>query len=162
MGAVCKTAGVAWVGSGCGNEGCVMSALIGNVLRRRGLSPDNMRGRSDAAVLMSQVLEEVEALRQRNASFAADLMRQLSGNAGKVELKPEPDGLGFFYGSYFDEHGRQFRLDVMPPRELWTGDVGEQAASDSWIVYVNGEELARAPAIDGLSTVASVMSARDE
>lgn len=89
-------------------------------------------------------------LSDQNREFAGQLMRQLSGN-GAVQLKGQPDGFGFFYGSFLDAAGEHYRLDVLPPRELWTGDLREEAcAADNWIVYLNGEEVERASSVGTL------------
>ena len=66
---------------------------------------------------------------------------------GKLMLKPEQDGMGYFYGTYEGDDGEHVRVDVLPPksfpRPLFA--MGRPAEQDdtAWIVYANGHELAR-------------------
>ena len=78
-------------------------------------------------------------------------------NAAKpiVELKPEPDGMGYLYGRLLLPNGDSRRLDVLPPRPFWRG----QAAPDGihptqWIIYVDGEEIARVERREQISELA--------
>ena len=65
----------------------------------------------------------------------------------RLELKPEPDGFGYLYGQVFAPDGAVYRVDIMPPDGAWRGDIrltgqGAPHATD-WVVYMNGEEIAR-------------------
>ena len=63
-----------------------------------------------------------------------------------LTLKPEPDGLGYLYGQYIDESGQRFRVDVMPPKSHWCGDIKpteNPPHQTDWVIYADGEELGR-------------------
>lgn len=65
---------------------------------------------------------------------------------GKLVLKPEQDGMGFFYGEYQTDDGSIVRVDVLPPatypkpRFMYAAPVSQHPTQ--WIVYANGEEIA--------------------
>ena len=65
---------------------------------------------------------------------------------GTLTLKPEQDGMGYFYGEYTTDDGRRCRVDVLPPRShprpYFVMDNTRMHATD-WIVYADGEEVAR-------------------
>lgn len=65
----------------------------------------------------------------------------------RFELKPEQDGLGYFYGR-FDMGDESYRIDILPPstqpRPFFL-EANTAADLALWIVYVNGEEIARVP-----------------
>lgn len=67
---------------------------------------------------------------------------------GKLHLKTRPDGYGYIYGVWV-RGDETVRVDIMPPRAHWDGDVmlpdGAPHATD-WVVYANGEEIARVKA----------------
>lgn len=76
-----------------------------------------------------------------------------AGNSAVVRLSDQPDGTGCFYGR-LEIDGDVRGLDVMPPRALWTGDFGDEAADAvCWRVLVDGEEVDRAEAIESLSAL---------
>ncbi len=105
---------------------------------------------TDKAVLLESLMAKAEAIHQDNASFSAALKRQLAGNH-TLTLSTHPDGLGCFYGWLQDDTGTEHRVDVLPPRDKWCGDMnGEAADAVNWIVYLNGEEAARAESIEAL------------
>ena len=60
-------------------------------------------------------------------------------------LKPEPDGLGYHYGSFTDDAGNVTRVDILPPASEWRGNMKPAQHLDptQWIVYADGEEIAR-------------------
>ena len=59
-------------------------------------------------------------------------------------LNPEPDGLGYFYGQLHLGSGEVLRVDILPPARQWRGDVRhDRIDADDWIVFVDGEEIAR-------------------
>jgi hypothetical protein len=64
----------------------------------------------------------------------------------RLDLKPEPDGFGYIYGTLVADDGEVYRVNVLPPASEWRGDMRPGAdlphASD-WIVYLDGEEIAR-------------------
>lgn len=71
-------------------------------------------------------------------------------------LKPMPDGFGFLYGELHkgDEH---HRLDIMPPLPHWQGDVMMDdygPHETDWVVYVDGEEIARVKAREDIEHAA--------
>jgi hypothetical protein len=132
-----------------------MSALVERVLRRRGLLGDALRRilPQDRAALIDGVMAEAEALAGRNREFSQELRRQLAGNHLQVELSEQPDGLGCFYGSV-EAAGVRYRLDVLPPLPLWTGDMGHDAVDPvHWLVMVDSEEVQRAAVIGALSVL---------
>ena len=62
-----------------------------------------------------------------------------------LKLSPNPDGYGFHYGTV-DVDGEVLRVNVLPPIALWKGDMKlpkYQPHETDWIVFVNGEEIAR-------------------
>lgn len=133
-----------------------MLGIISKVMERRGLT----KGRLDAtpgvgrAALVAGVMTEADALHACNRELSRQLVVQLAGNSGRVTLSEHPDGTGCFYGRFEDGEGDGYRVDVMPPRPLWTGDIGEGAADpDNWLVLIDGEEVQRASRVDGLSAL---------
>lgn len=64
---------------------------------------------------------------------------------GKLHLSARPDGYGFLYGAWL--RGEQsVRVDILPPRAHWQGDAvlpDRAPDADDWVVYANGEEIAR-------------------
>ncbi len=139
-----------------------MSASIAKVLARRNLSPAALAIATDRAALVEGLMAEAQALDAQNREFSRQLSHQLAGNADRVELSELPDGIGMFYGSYVNAEGERRRLDVMPPRELWLGDFGADAAdADNWLVMLDGEELARAASVGALPTIAHALARRD-
>ncbi len=74
--------------------------------------------------------------------------------ATELHIKPEPDGLGFLYGTLIDAEGTHHRIDIMPPLPHWRGDFkltgeGSPHATD-WVAFVDGEEIARVRVRDNL------------
>ena len=67
---------------------------------------------------------------------------------GNLHLKTRPDGYGYIYGVWQDgEHS--IRVDIMPPRALWDGDMmlpDRPPHETDWVVYADGEEIARVQA----------------
>lgn len=61
-----------------------------------------------------------------------------------ITLKPEPDGMGYLYGTLNLPDGTTMRLDVLPPAPAWRGTI-QPAEIDptQWIIYAEGEEVAR-------------------
>jgi hypothetical protein len=73
--------------------------------------------------------------------------------APTLSLNPRPDGYGYLYGTLVTEEGR-FRVDIMPPRPHWRGDVmldDCRPHPTDWVVFVDGEEIARVAQIDNLA-----------
>ncbi|MEZ5844832.1 MAG: hypothetical protein R3D27_14005 [Hyphomicrobiaceae bacterium] len=75
---------------------------------------------------------------------------------GRLTLNPEQDGLGYFYGAWIDDDGSRVRVDVLPPRShprpfFVSDDAAQHMHECDWIVYVDGEEFARAQSRDGLA-----------
>lgn len=71
-------------------------------------------------------------------------------NDEKVELKlsNRPDGYGFFYGTA--SLGNELvNVSVMPPKDQWNGDMeleGYTPDPEQWILYADGNEIARVEA----------------
>lgn len=64
---------------------------------------------------------------------------------GKLHLKIRPDGYGYIYGVW-QEGERSVRVDIMPPRAHWDGDMmlpDRPPHETDWVVYADGEEIAR-------------------
>lgn len=66
-----------------------------------------------------------------------------------LELKPVPDTYGFIYGQA--RRGDQlFDVNVLPPLPHWCGQFkldGYVPDQHDWIIYVDGEEVARVQAL---------------
>lgn len=63
-----------------------------------------------------------------------------------VRLAPEPDGYGFIYGKVWDEEGAIHDVNILPPAAEWRGQsrlAGFEPHASDWIVYLDGEEVAR-------------------
>ena len=63
----------------------------------------------------------------------------------RIAFKPEQDGMGYFYGTLErgDEH---HRIDLLPPKsepKPFFVMSTEHMHDTDWIVYVDGEEIAR-------------------
>lgn len=71
-----------------------------------------------------------------------------AGGKGKLHLKAQPDGYGFIYGVWV-EGEESVRVDIMPPRAHWDGDMmlpGQEPHATDWVVFANGVEIARVKA----------------
>ena len=102
---------------------------------------------------VDSLMAALEKRDEQNKVFSHELATQLAGNY-RITLRERPDGSGFFYGHFYDAKGTVYRLDVMPPKPLWSGDYGMDAADDEhWLVYLNGEEVQRATTIAGLTAL---------
>ena len=74
----------------------------------------------------------------------------------RLELKPMPDGFGFLYGQ-LHVGDDSYRVDIMPPEPEWRGDIKMQERlphPTDWVVYVNGDEIARVRKREDIDTVA--------
>jgi hypothetical protein len=61
-----------------------------------------------------------------------------------LKLSERPDGFGYFYGHVIKDDVT-YRVDVLPPRHLWEGDIMPAAISATeFIIYCDGEEIGRA------------------
>lgn len=72
-----------------------------------------------------------------------------------LTLKPEQDGMGYFYGQYHADDGTIVRVDVLPPRShprpFFVSDEAARLMHEhDWIVYADGEEFARAQSRDAI------------
>lgn len=59
---------------------------------------------------------------------------------------PQPDGFGFIYGTVHDEAGNTWRVNIMPPKAHWRGDLpltGFEPHETDWVIYIDGAEVAR-------------------
>lgn len=64
----------------------------------------------------------------------------------KWQLKPEPDAYGFLYGEVVSERGESLRVDVMPPKPEWRGQIeldGFAPHATEWVAYLEGTDVAR-------------------
>ncbi len=68
---------------------------------------------------------------------------------GTLPLKPEQDGMGYFYGEWIADDGSRVRVDVLPPksypRSLFVLANDAMHETD-WLVFANGEEVVRVQA----------------
>lgn len=125
-----------------------MSGLLAKLLRGKAAT-----GEKPSSGDLETLLAQAEAVTAQNAGYARQLATQIGGNH-KLVMNERPDGQGFFYGSFYDEGDTTYRVDVMPPKAIWSGDFGSDAAHETqWVVYLNGEEVQRAETIDGLSVL---------
>lgn len=133
-----------------------MSGILAKLLRRheRNQDPTTMSA-TEKSALIDSLMGEAETLRQQNADYAKALSERLAGNY-QLHLNERPDGTGFFYGTFRDETDSSHRVDVMPPRDIWSGDFNAEAAHPTdWVVYLDGEEVQRASSIGALSVLAA-------
>ena len=75
-----------------------------------------------------------------------------------LQLNPRPDGYGYLYGDYTAKSGERFRVDVMPPKSHWSGDImltENPPHETDWVIYCEGEELGRVRKLDELAGVIS-------
>lgn len=71
-------------------------------------------------------------------------------------LSRMPDGLGYLYGDYVADDGSRVRLDILPPltEPRPIGVMKNDAADPThWIIYANGEEIARVEKSDDLERI---------
>lgn len=64
----------------------------------------------------------------------------------RLELKSEPDGFGFLYGQLLATDGEAHRVDILPSASQRRGDIrpsSELPHATDWIVYLDGNEIAR-------------------
>jgi hypothetical protein len=135
-----------------------MSGILAKLLRQKEHSSGDVANMSasEKSILIESLTGEAEKLRQQNADYAKALSVRLAGNY-QVTLNERPDGTGFVYGIFYDATDNSHRVDVMPPRDVWSGDFNSEAAHPTdWVVYLAGEEVQRAASIGGLSVLAVV------
>ena len=63
----------------------------------------------------------------------------------KLDLNPVPDAWGFIYGQAHRDT-EYHNVNVMPPKRHWQGQFkleGYEPHDSDWILYVDGEEVAR-------------------
>lgn len=75
-----------------------------------------------------------------------------------LNLSREPDEFGFYYGTA--SLGDTFcRVNVMPPVASWTGGqklAGYEPDPECWVVYADGEEIARVKRREDLAAVLQI------
>jgi hypothetical protein len=76
---------------------------------------------------------------------------------GRLDLKPEQDGLGYFYGEWNGDDGRRVRVDVLPPRSsprphFVSWEAAQLMHACNWIVFVDGEEFVRVKSRDAIES----------
>lgn len=76
---------------------------------------------------------------------------------GKVRLNLNrvPDGYGFLYGTAITPEGEVFQVNILPPVSHWRGDQKLERYTPhetDWVVYVDGEEVARVRSREDLET----------
>lgn len=67
----------------------------------------------------------------------------------RLELKPEQDGMGYFYGTLDVGADHVYRVDVLPPLSEprpYFVMTSERMHPTDWIIYLDGEEIARVAA----------------
>lgn len=99
-----------------------MMDFFRNFWRDKGASPSTLSG-AERTALVDGALAAAEVLRRRNRVLSQQLSAHLAGNY-RVTLNERPDGTAFFYGTFCDESAQSHRVEVMPPRDLWSGDFG--------------------------------------
>lgn len=75
---------------------------------------------------------------------------------GKLTLKPEQDGLGYFYGTYVTDSGHTIRVDVLPPKSHPRPPfvmVSDGMHATDWLVFADGKEVARVATRDDLAAL---------
>jgi hypothetical protein len=63
----------------------------------------------------------------------------------RLEIKPEPDGFGYYYGEAI-HNGEVHAINLMPPKAQWRGQLAVKDHGPhptDWVGYVAGEEVAR-------------------
>lgn len=64
----------------------------------------------------------------------------------RLELKPEQDGMGYYYGTLDVGEDHVYRVDVLPPSSEPRPHfviANERMHPTDWIIYLDGEEIAR-------------------
>ena len=73
-----------------------------------------------------------------------------------LTLNPMQDGTGYYYGRYLADDGTSVRVDVLPPkshpRPYFVTPPATQADTD-WIVFADGQEIARVARRDDVDTL---------
>jgi len=110
----------------------VMKAIVSG--QARGLTREE---------ITQKVYDQIETERKSNAGVVAQLREAFGPDA---RLNDDPDGYGYFYGT-LRRGDVVHRLNVMPPLPHWTGAarLDEYGPHETdWVVYLNGDEIARA------------------
>jgi hypothetical protein len=80
------------------------------------------------------------------------------GNSMTLQLNSRPDAYGWLYGHFTASNGDRVRVDIMPPLDHWAGDMqldGYKPHIIDWVVYADGDEVARVTALDGIEAALS-------
>jgi hypothetical protein len=76
---------------------------------------------------------------------------------GQLRLNSEQDGMGYFYGQYKTDDGNVIRVDILPPKSepkpFFVMALPPEQHTTDWIVYANGEEIARVKRREDLDTL---------
>ena len=73
-----------------------------------------------------------------------------------LKLNNRADGFGYLYGQYTTPSGERYRVDIMPPKSHWQGDLMPMANpphETDWVIYCDGDELARVRNEDDIDRV---------
>lgn len=79
-----------------------------------------------------------------------------------LTLSNRQDGYGFFYGT-FRAGETSHNVNVLPPKPEWCGDFileGYEPHDTDWILYADGEEVARVHRREDLETISAHLLAR--
>ena len=74
----------------------------------------------------------------------------------KLTLKPEQDGSGYFYGQFIGDDDSVVRVDVLPPRSHprpYFVMHNDHMHDTDWIVFADGEEIARVKQREDIDTL---------
>ncbi len=74
-----------------------------------------------------------------------------------LKLSREQDGTGYYYGHYATADGGSVRIDVLPPanepKPHFVVSLPKEQHATQWIVYADGEEIARVERRTDLQTL---------
>jgi len=62
----------------------------------------------------------------------------------KIAINPIPDGFGYYYGDAYTSMADLYRINYLPSKSEWCGDIKPNDLCDEWIVYIDGREVAKA------------------
>lgn len=76
---------------------------------------------------------------------------------GKLDMMPEQDGYGFYYGTYITDENRIVRVNIMPPKtepkpHFISGEMFNQHDTE-WVLYLDNEVTTHLKSKDQLTKI---------
>ncbi|MEL6238821.1 MAG: hypothetical protein AAFQ90_09555 [Pseudomonadota bacterium] len=65
-----------------------------------------------------------------------------------LDLSERADGFGFYYGSGTGASGHRYSVNLLPPEEIWEGDIKPKEICDLWVALIDGQTIAKTETVE--------------